>query len=76
MKKAVIATLFSGLFVLAAPAVAFADHAPDHNGDCGAKTEKSAQHSQQQEPAPDGPAQHDQRQGDHQSHDDDGTILF
>ena len=74
MKKAVIATLFSGLFVLAAPAVAFADHAPDHNGDCGAKTEKSAEHSEQQ-PAPDGQAQHDERQGDRQAH-DDGSILF
>ena len=74
MKKAVVAALFSGLFMFAVPHVAFADHAADHNGDCGAKTEKSAEHSEQQ-PSPDGHGQHEERQGDHQAH-DDGSILF
>jgi len=68
MKRAVIAALFSGLFVFAVPSLAFADHAADHNGDCGAKTEKSADHSDQQ-----APEKH--AQGDSEQH-DGGEILF
>lgn len=75
MKRALTAALFSGLFVLAIPQAAFAHEAADHNGDCGAKTEKSAGHSEEQG-APEGQApEEDHRQGDHESH-DDGTILF
>jgi hypothetical protein len=74
MKRALTAALLSGLFVFAVPQVAFAHESADHNGDCGAKTEKSAQHSEQQ-PSPDGQGQHEERQGDHQAH-DDGSILF
>jgi hypothetical protein len=73
MKRALTAALFSGLFVLAVPQGAFADHAPDHSGDCGAKTEKSADHSEQR--APEGQAQEEHRQGDRESH-DDGSFLF
>jgi hypothetical protein len=79
MKKALTAALFSGLFIFAVPQAAFADHAADHNGDCGAKTEKSAGHSEEQAApegqAPEGQAPAEERSGDHQSH-DDGTILF
>ena len=74
MKRALTAALFSGLFVFAVPQVAFANEAADHNGDCGAKTEKSAGHSEQQE-APEGQAQEEHHQGDRESH-DDGTSLF
>jgi len=75
MKKALTAALFSGLFVFALPQVAFAHEAADHNGDCGAKTEKSAGHSEEQR-APEGQApEPDHHRGDHQS-DDDGSFLF
>jgi hypothetical protein len=67
MKRALIAALFSGLFVFAIPQSAFADHAADHSGDCGAKTEKSADSEQK------APEEH--RNGDSEAHDDD-TILF
>ena len=73
MKRALTAALFSGLFVLAIPQGAFADHAPDHSGDCGAKTEKSAERSEEHAPEQQAPEEH--RDGDHESH-DDGTILF
>jgi hypothetical protein len=66
MKRALTVALFSGLFVFAVPQGAFA-HEEAQGGDCGSKTEKSADHSEQQ--APEG------RQGDRESH-DDGTILF
>jgi hypothetical protein len=66
MKRALTAALFSGLFVFAVPQLAFADHAADHSGDCGAKTEKAAD-SEQQAP--------EHRNGDSEAHDDD-TILF
>ena len=72
MKRALTAALFSGLLVFAVPQLAFADHAADHSGDCGAKTEKAAQPEQQQ-PAPDQASEHPQ--GDREAHDDD-TILF
>ena len=66
MKRALTVALFSGLFVFAVPQLAFADNAADHSGDCGAKTEKSAD-SEQKAP--------DHQQGDHEAH-DDGSILF
>ena len=68
MKRALIAAVFSGLFVFAAPQVVFADHAADHSGDCGAKTEKAADSEQQP------PAEHPQ--GDREQHDGEDTILF
>ena len=69
MKRALTAALFSGLFICAVPQLAFADHAADHNGDCGAKTEKSAGSSDQKAP------QHPY--GDREQHDGDGgEVLF
>ena len=69
MKRALTAAVFSGLFVFAIPQAAFADHAPDHSGDCGAKTEQAAE--------PDGAPQEQPRQGDReQEHSDGSEILF
>jgi hypothetical protein len=71
MKRALTAALFSGLFVFAAPQLAFADHAAGHDGDCGAKTEKTAEPDQHQ--APEHPY------GDSEQHDgngDGGEVLF
>jgi hypothetical protein len=67
MKRALTAALFSGLFVFAVPQLAFADHAADHSGDCGAKTEQTADSNKQ------APEEH--HEGDSEAHDDD-TILF
>jgi hypothetical protein len=70
MKRALTAAVMSGLFVFAVPQVVFADHAADHSGDCGAKTEKSADSEQK---APEHPY------GDSEQHDgegDGGEILF
>lgn len=66
MKRALTVALFSGLFVLAVPQGAFAHDA--QGGDCGARNEKTAEHSDKQAP--------EEHHGDRQSHDDDGTILF
>jgi hypothetical protein len=67
MKRALTAALFSGLFVFAVPQVVFADHAADHSGDCGAKTERAADPEQQPPPA--------HPYGDSEQHDDD-EFLF
>ena len=72
MKRALTAALFSGLIVLAVPQAAFAHETA--SGDCGNKTEKSAEHSEQQ-PAPDRQAPEEHHQGDRESH-DDGSFLF
>ena len=70
MKRALTAALFSGLIVFAVPQFAFADHAADHSGDCGAKTEKSEEPQKEQAP---------ERQGDREQqdgHGDGGEVLF
>lgn len=75
MKRALTAALFSGLIVFATPQVVFADHAADHGDECGAKSEKSADYSEQQPPARSERSAPGPRYGDREQHDDD-EFLF
>jgi hypothetical protein len=82
MKRVLTAAVVGGLMIFAAPHGAWADPAPDHSGDCGAKTEQAGQpapdcaeqpegtHDSDGHRAPDGSGRRENHDGD------DGTILF
>jgi hypothetical protein len=82
MKRVLTAAVVGGLMIFAAPHGAWADPAPDHHGDCGAKTEQSAGPSDECAGQPEGGGDADHKpapdKGDRrENHDgDDGSILF